>query len=318
MAPEDRAKTAFRAPQGLMQFLRMPFGMSTAPSSFARMVRKLSLAQFHAVTFFDDILIATDTWKQHVAALDGVLTRLAEHGLTARPSKVEIGFTSIELLGHRVGQGVKKPTESKVSKILGIANPKTKKQVRSVLGLVGFYRRYVPDVASLVAPLVELTQKTKPSKVIWSDAGQTAFDKVKQIVSPEPVIQLPDFSKEFMVRSDASGEGLGAALMQDDDRGCLHPVVFASRKLLDREKRYSTVERECLALVWAVDKFHRYLFGRQVVVETDHRPLTYRARSGTTNGRLMRWALAPQEYSFTGMPIAGERNHEADVLSRCI
>ncbi|KAK7092891.1 hypothetical protein V1264_011825 [Littorina saxatilis] len=143
-----------------------------------------------------------------------------------------------------------------------------------------------------------------------------AFDRVKEILSSEPLVRLPDFSRPFTVRSDASSTGIGAALMQPDDDDVLHPVLYASRKLLERETRYSTVERECLALVWAVDKFHRYLFGSHFFVETDHRPLTYLRQSKTANGRLLRWALSLQEYSFTVVPIPGVRNFEADVLSR--
>lgn len=104
--------------------------------------------------------------------------------------------------------------------------------------------------------------------------------------------------------------------MQAGEDGFMHPVLFASRRLLDRECRYATVERECLALVWAIDKFNRYLFGRHFCVETDHRPLTFLSKSKTTNGRLMRWALALQDYSFSIVPIAGSGNCEADVLSR--
>ena len=256
--------------------------------------------------------------SEHMKALEGVLTRLESHGLTARPSKVSVGFTKIEFLGHVIEEGVMSPAQSKVSKILDVQRPKTKKKVRSLLGLIGFYRRYVLNFSSLVAPLVELTKKNKPTKIVWSESCQTAFEKVKQVLSSSPVVQLPDFKKQFIIRSDASGEGIGAALLQQGDDGLLHPVLFASRKLLDREKRYSVIERECLALVWAVDKFHRYVCGRQFVIETDHRPLTYLSVSRTNSARLQRWALALQEYQFTVTPIAGERNHEADVLSRLV
>ena len=316
MAKKDREKTAFRTPQGLFQFKKMPFGMNTAPSTFARMMRKLHLDRFHALHFFDDILVATVNWKDHLSAVDKLLTELAKHGLTVRPSKVEAGFDSIEFLGHVVGKGNMGPVPQKVSKILKVAIPTTKKQVRSLLGLIGFYRRYVPNFASVVSPLVNLTKKEQPNKVRWCEECQKAFDTVKQVLSSEPVVRLPDFSKAFTVRSDASSTGIGAVLMQTDDGGVLHPVLYASRKLLDRESRYSTVERECLALVWSVDKFHRYLFGTHFLVETDHRPLTYLRQSKTTNGRLLRWALSLQDYSFTVVPIAGARNFEADVLSR--
>jgi hypothetical protein len=316
MAAEDKEKTAFRTPMGLFQFVRMPFGMSTAPSSFARMMRKMNLGRFEAVTFFDDILIATETWDAHIKSLDGLLTELTAHGLTARPSKVEAGFKRIQFLGHMVGGGEMRPLEGKVSKILRLAVPTTKKQVRALLGMVGFYRRYIPLYSDITAPLVDLTKKKQPNRVRWSEECQQAFEKIKSVLSSQPEVMLPDFERPFTVRSDASSTGIGAVLIQHDDCGRPHPVLFASRRLLDRETRYSTVERECLGLVWAVDKFHRYLFGRHFFVETDHKPLTYLTKSNTSNGRLMRWALSLQDYSFTVTPIPGARNHEADVLSR--
>ena len=281
-------------------------------------MRKLNLEEFQAISFFDDILIATTTWEEHVMALEGVFSRLNDHRLTARPTKVEIEFNSIEFLGHRVGQGQMRPTESKVGKMLSLPIPTTKKQVRSLLGLIGLNRRYVPNYADVMAPLIDLTKKGKSSRITWTEACQESFQTVKSVLSSSPVVMLPDFSKEFVIRSDASGEGIGAALMQVDGQGGLRPVIFASPRLLDREKRYSTIERECLALVWAIDTFQKYVFGRLFIVETDHRPLTFLSRSRSTNGRLTRWALALQEFSFTVMPIAGTRNLVADLLSRLV
>ena len=199
---------------------------------------------------------------------------------------------------------------------MNITVPKTKKQVRAVLGLIGFYRRYVENYASLVSPLVELTRKNNPNKVKWSQKCEEALKKIQEILSSEPVVVLPDFQKDFVIRTDASSTGLGAVLLQQGTDKLMHPVLYASRKLLDRETRYATVERECLAVVWAIDKFHRYVFGRHFLLETDHRPLTFLANSKSTNQRLLRWALALQDYSFSVIPIAGENNHEADVLSR--
>jgi hypothetical protein len=318
MASRDREKTAFRTPQGLFHFLRMPFGLSTAPSTFARMMRKLRLERFGAVHFFDDILVATETWRHHLSAVDALLTELDKHGLTARPSKIECGFRSIEFLGHVVGDNQMKPSKGKVSKILSVSVPQTKKQVRAFLGLIGFYRRYIPDFATLVTPLTDLTKKGCPNKVNWTPEHQKVFDLLKGLMSSEPVIALPDFSRPFIVRSDASNTGIGAVLLQPQPErdGQLHPVLYASRKLLDRETRYSTVERECLAVVWAVDKFHRYLLGRHFVIETDHKPLSLLKKSELSNSRLLRWSLALQDYQFSVMPISGSVNFEADVLSR--
>ena len=316
LAEEDKEKTAFRTPMGLFQFRSMCFGLSTAASTFARMMRKLDLERFQAIQFFDDILIATESWEEHLQAIDGLFTCLASHGLTARPSKTEVGFKEIEFLGHMVGRGQMRPTEGKVSKILSIVPPTTKKQVRALVGLASFYKRYIPHFSTLIAPLTDLTKKNMPNKVTWSLQCQESLDKIKHVLSSGPVVVLPDFSKPFTVRTDASSVGIGACLVQEDDVGDPHPVLYASRKLLERETRYSTIERECLGLVWAVDKFQRYLFQRQFFLETDHKPLTFLRSSKAENGRLLRWALALQEFPFTVVPIAGARNHEADILSR--
>ncbi|KAK7101623.1 hypothetical protein V1264_019974 [Littorina saxatilis] len=314
--PQDKHKTSFRTSQGLFQFLKMPFGLATAPSSFARMMRQLKLAECGSVSFFDDILVSSVGWEEHLKSLDKLLTRLGEFGLTARPTKVEVGFQEIEFLGHMIGMGKMRPVDKKVTKILKLETPRTKRQVRALVGLAGYYRRYIPGFSQLMVPLTELTKKNKPAKVQWTDQCETAFQTVKQRLSEQPAVALPDFDRPFTVRTDASGTGIAGVLMQTDDEGHIHPVMYASRKLLDRETRYSAIERECLALVWAIDKFSRYLTGRYFVVETDHRPLTYLQRSKTTNSRLMRWALALQEYQFSVMPICGTDNLEADILSR--
>ena len=139
---------------------------------------------------------------------------------------------------------------------MNLSVPTTKKQVRALIGLVSYYRRYVPpNFAHIVSPLADITKKNQPTKARWTADCQTAFDRVKEILSSEPVVVLPDFSRTFILRTDASSRGLGAALMQVAADGEVHHVLYASRKLLDRETRYSTIERECLAIVSGIDKF---------------------------------------------------------------
>ena len=317
LAEEDKPKTAFRTQQGLFQFVRMPFGLVTAPATFARLMRKLHLEQLGAVSWFDDILLGTPDWNSHPQAVSHLLQRLRDNGLTARPTKLQTGFTELEFLGHLVSHGTLRPVPQKLDKMLHLEIPTTKKQVRSVLGLFGFYRRYVPDYASIVSPLSELTKKGSPAKVKWSAECQIAWEKVQEILSSSPVLMLPDFSKPFTLRTDASCSGLGAVLLQQDEEGEYHPIAYASRKLLDRETRYAVVEKECLAIVWGVGKFSRYLYGRPFSLETDHSSLRYLQQSKLRNSRLMRWSLALQEFSFQIVPITGSSNVEADALSRC-
>ena len=272
--PEDRPKTAFATHQGLFQFIRMPFGLVSAPAVFARMMRMLHLADLSAENFFD-ILVHSASWSDHLHHVRNVLDRLKSYGLTARPSKILAGFQSLEFLGHVVGSGVLRPDESKTDKILQVSTPTTKKQVRSLLGLLSFYRRYIPGFASVAAPLTDLTKEGGRScrSIHWTPDCASALQEIQDILSRKPVLLLPRLDLPFVLQTDASSTGLGAVLLQEFEDS-LHPVCFASRKLLDREKRFSTIERECLAIVWAVHKFVRFLWGVRFVLQTDHRPLT--------------------------------------------
>ncbi|KAK7501952.1 hypothetical protein BaRGS_00006704, partial [Batillaria attramentaria] len=163
-------------------------------------------------------------------------------------------------LGHIVFEGILKPEPGKVRKILDIAKPVSKRQVRSLQGPIGYYRRYVPNFATLTAPLSDLTRADRPRKITWIAECDDALRAIQRILASFPVLLIPDLSKEFIVRTDASNSGLGAVLLQDKE-GLLHPVAFVSRKLLDRETRYSTIQRECLAIVWSLTKLSRYLWG---------------------------------------------------------
>ena len=315
--PVDRPKTAFASHVGLFQFVRMPFGLVSAPAVFARMMRMLHLERVSAINFFDDVLVHSVSWEQHLDHVEAVLHSLKQKGLTVRPSKIESGFRSLEFLGHVVGQGQLKPEAGKIMKIMQIPTPTTKKQVRSLLGLLSFYRRYVPNFASLSAPLSDLTKDgpRKARSIDWTPACARALQRIQEVLSSGPVLMLPRLDEQFVLRTDASSVGVGAVLLQENE-GVLHPIVFASRKLLDREKNYSTIERECLAIVWAVHKLLKFLWGVKFVLQTDHRPLTYLRSCTFKNARIFRWALSLQEFSFEVKPISGTSNVLADLLSR--
>ena len=154
------------------------------------------------------------------------------------------------------------------------------------------------------------------NKVQWNNDCQTAFSKLKEILCSEPILQSPDFGSEFIVQTDASEKGIGAVLSQRDDTGSEHPVAFYSRKLLPRETRYSTVEKECLAITAATHAFRVYLLGRKFMIQTDHRALEWLNRLKDNNARLTRWSLALQPYQFTVRYRAGVANSNADGLSR--
>ena len=315
LTDECKKYTAFQTPLGLFHFMYMPFGLVTAPMTFARLMSEVLCDVPNVIHYFDDILIYNELWNHHLSSVRDVLSKLRQAGLSARPTKSFVGFQSIEFLGHVVGTGVLQPDPKKVEKMLSLRNPRTKKEVRSVLGLLGYYRKFVPHFASLSVPLSNLTKKGSPDRVPWDDVCQQAFDEIKKILSTSPILILPDLTSKFFLRTDASETGLGAALLQERD-GLLHPVHFASKKFLEREMRYSVVERECLGIVFGVDHYSKYLILTPFELQSDHEPLTFLKKNASKNARLMRWSLKLQEYNFTVTPIPGTENCLADILSR--
>lgn len=254
---------------------------------FTRMIRKLVDGVPNIFHYFDDVLIATDSWEEHLATLRMLFARVREANLTIKPKKTELGSSSIEFLGHKIGNGLVRPMTQTVDKIRQACPPHTKKQVQSFLGMTGYYRDFIPEYAQVSYPLSELIKKRAPSQFTWTQEHQVAFEKLKKAVTNKPVLRAPDLSKEFILRTDASDRCIGAVLLQEHEER-LHPVSYASRKLLAREAAYSTIERECLAVVWAIQKFHVYLYGRKFTVETDHQPLQYINSARHVNTRVLR------------------------------
>jgi len=317
--PECRKLLAFSTPQGHYEFNTVPFGLNNASSVFTRMMRKL-LAPIHRpglFNFIDDILIATETWDEQIETLSVLLARLRETGLTAKPSKCMIGFKKLKFLGHMIKENLLMPDEEKIARLRDAPQPDTKSSVRSFLGMCGYYQKFIPRFNLIAAPLSNLTKKDQPEKVKWNAECEEAFQKLKDLLTAEPILHLPDLSKPFILRTDASIQGLGAVLLQSDDKETtLFPTAYASRKLTKAEENYAAVELECLALIWAVEKFQPYLYGKHFILQTDHRPLSFLSSSKNLNARLMRWSLLLQPYSFQIEYIPGKTNFTPDFLSR--
>ena len=312
-----KEKTAFVTPNGLFQFCTMPLGLVNAPATFSRMMR-IMLRDITCVdNFIDDILVHTKTWKQHIDTLDDLFQRLQMCGVTARPTKCFVGFRKLEYLGHIIGQGRLSPTPEKLSAIQDAPRPVTKKQLRSFLGLTGYYRKFIPNYAAIAVPLTDKTKKKEPNRIEWGPNEELAFQTLKSRVISSPILHLPDCTKSFILRTDASNKGMGAVLLQEAEEKPF-PVAYASKKFATREQAYSTIERECLAIIWAVQKFQTYLYGRTFVLQTDHQPLVYLQKAKVTNNRILRWALALQPYRFRIDAIKGSDNVGADYLSRIL
>lgn len=311
---ESKQYTAFPTDKGLFQFTVLAFGLVNAPATFNKLMCSVLQGMAGVHHFLEDILIASETWIEHLQILREVLNRLKNTGLTARPSKCHIGMFSLDYLGHTTSGETILPMADKVKKIENAPIPTTKKELRSFLGLSGYYRKFIPHYATIAAPLTDLIKKNQPNRLEWSEQHHSAFQRLKKLISTEPVLVLPNLQQEFVLRTDASNSGLGAILLQEYE-GRMWPVAYAKRKLLQREKNYSVIEKECLALVWGVQKFSVYLYGRPFKLETDHKPLAYLQTSKNLNGRLMRWALILQPYVMHIQVIKGSVNVGADYLS---
>jgi hypothetical protein len=293
--PDDRYKTAFSPGpgMGLYEFNRMPFGLTGAPGTFQSLM--------------DQVLrgLNQDT---HIRHLEAVLQRLQECGLTLHSEKCVIGCTQVLYLGHIFSQCGMSPDPMKVSAISNWPIPMSSSDVRTFLGLASYYRRYVKNFAKIAEPLYRLTDKGQSFQ--WDQNCQQAFSSLKQALLSHPILTTPDFNKEFQIFTDASDVGLGVILHQGDSI-----IACASRTLKPAEKNYSVIEKECLALVYAVKQFWHYLLGKPVIVFTNHNPLQWLS-SQKMEGKLARWALAMQEYDFTIKYRRGNQNQNADALSR--
>lgn len=313
---DAKRKSAFVTPFGHFSFTVMPFGMVNAPATFVRLVSKvLTGLEDFTEAFIDDIGIYSNTWEEHLEHLGTVFEALRKANLAARPAKCEFGFNELCFLGHTIGSGKIKPMMSKVEAIQNFPIPATKKKVKSFLGMIGFYRKFIPNFATVALPLTDLTRKRTPNKIKWTHDLDHSSKELKGKLLSEPVLRSPDFSRSFILRTDASAHGAGAVLEQEFEDG-KHPICFLSKKFSPAERNYAVVEKECLAIVWAVQSLRVYLEGKPFEIETDHAPLQWLQRSKLSNQRLLRWSLLLQEFVFSIRYIRGTQNSVADSLSR--
>lgn len=315
MSEQSKDYTAFVTPEAQYRLLFMPFGLVVAPAIFTHMMRKLFANVPNVVSFIDDICCYSETWTEHLMTLETIFKILRGANLAAKPVKCHLGYQDLGFLGHQVGHGQLRTDLVLIDKIQKTERPTTKKQVRSFIGLISYYRHFIPNCAEIAVPLTDLTRKGQPTKVKWGDAQERSYETLKTLLLKPPILQLPDLSKTFVLRTDASDRGIAGIVMQESD-GLLHPIAYASRKLAPREQNYSIIEREALAIIWAISKFDQYLFGRPFVIQTDHKPLMYIDKTKCVNKRVMRWAILLQEYKFHVESIPGKANHGPDFLSR--
>ena len=313
----DIPKTAFCTPWGKFEFAVMPFGLRNGPAVFQRLMDRLLHEDLaFSRVYIDDIAVFSASWEEHCLHIAQVLDRLRKAGLTANESKCQWGQTSCEFLGHIVGNGRVSPAELKVQAVREFQQPQSKKQIRQFLGLTGYYRRFVRNYAEHTFHLTEATKKTAPDRALFTHAMIAELCYLKDVLCSLPSLTLPVSSDNFILQIDASGVGLGAVLSVIRE-GEEWPVAFYSRKLKDRERRYSASELEGLAVVDSVLHFDAYLITHPFIIETDHRALQFLNSANHANGRIARWALRLQPYTFTIQYRPGTVNGNADALSRC-
>jgi hypothetical protein len=314
----EKAKqiSAFVTPDGLYQYRRMPFGLKNAPSSFQRMMNGITRKVENCDSYIDDVVVYSSSFSQHLSQLRKLFTELRLANLTINLSKSEFCLSYVTYLGHNVGNGKVRPVSAKVEAIDHMSPPTNVRQLRRFLGMSGFYRRFCPNFSSVAAPLTTLLKRNV--KFVWDTPCQSAFEQIKAMLTSNPVLKAPEFGKPFKLAVDASEVGVGAVLLQEDTNGMDHPIAYFSQKLNAGQSNYSTIEKEALALVLALQHFEIYVTSSvgPLVVYTDHNPLTFMKKFGNKNPRLIRWALYFQNFDLCIKHIKGRNNIVADALSR--
>lgn len=313
--PKDIEKTAFTVENGHYEFVRMPFGLKNAPSTFQRVMDNilLGIQNERCLVYMDDIIVYSATIHDHILRLTEVFKRLRKANLKIQPDKCEFLRKEVAYLGHLITEDGVKPNPSKVACIKNFPTPKCAKDIKSFLGLAGYYRRFIPNFAKVSKPLTKLLQKDIP--FIFNSECTSAFNELRNALISDPILIYPNFDETFILTTDASAFAIGAVLSQGPISKDL-PIAYASRTLCSAETKYSTIERELLAIVWAVKHFRPYLFGRKFTLVTDHRPLTWLFSIKDPGSRLARWRLKLEEYDYNIVYKPGKINKNADALSR--
>lgn len=307
-------KLAFSTHTGIYEPTVLLFGPRNAPAYFQRNIMMLLSGIPNVHAYLDDIMVATETFGQHLEALTLLLERCASANLRLKMSKCQLAMTEIKYLGFIVCSGGIRPDENKVAAIMELAAPNNIRTLRAFLGMTGYYQRFIKNYASIAKPLYQLTQHGRIYS--WTSEHENAFNSLKHELSTIPLLQLPDMDREFELMTDASTTAVGAILQQREIDGSPRPVAFASRVLLPAETRYFTQELECLAVIFGLRRFREYLLGRHFIIITDHQALLSVLSKTSPSARITRWALALQEFDCSIVHVPGRSHMAPDALSR--
>ena len=315
--PEDIPKTAITTPFGLYEFVRMPFGLRNAAQTFQRFIDQVLLGLHFCYAYIDDLLIASTSPEEHKRHLRTVLGRLAEHGLIINPTKCQLGVSQLNFLGHRVDSNGITPLQDRVQAIREFPQPNSQRQLKKFLGLINFYRRFIPNCARILQPLNILAATTKKEEWTWNEQAAAAFQAAKTALAEATLLchPVPDASTSIM--TDASDIAVGAVLQQFH-QGNWRPIAYFSKQLKPNEKKYSTFDRELLAVYLSIKHFRHFVEGRAFHVKTDHKPLTSALRTSTSKHtpRQARQLDYIAQFTTDLRHVKGTDNPVADALSR--
>jgi len=308
--------SSFVTPSGLWEWTVLPFGFRNAPATFQRLMTYITSDLVGVRCYLDDLVVWSETWEDHLIRLRSLFQALSDASLTINLKKSEFGHAHVTFLGHVVGQGNVAPIGAKVEAILQYPVPESRRALMRFIGMIGYYRRFCENFAQVSAPLTDLLSTKRTFR--WTDECQSAFDGLKCVLASAPVLQAPDMEKPFTISVDASDNGVGAVLFQPDSSDVLHPVCYYSYKFKTYQKSYSTIEKEALGILLALEKFKVYLTctAHPITVNTDHNPLVFIEKVKFKNMRILRWALSLQPFNLKIVHIKGKDNGIADALSR--
>ena len=316
---ESKKYTTINTHKGLFQYNRLPYGVSSSPEIFQHTMENLLQGIPLVVVRVDDILVSGSNDEEHLANLEEVLKRLSKHGLRLKQKKCAFMVNEVGYLGQKINSQGIQPIQEKIRAIADAPSPKNVSEVRSYLGMINYYQKYLPNLSTILAPLHSLLEKGKPWR--WNKEHQGSFNKSKELLKSSQLLVHYDPEKELILACDASPCGLGAVLSHRMEDNSEKPIAFASRSLSTAEKNYSQLDKKALAIVFGVKKFHQYVYGRQFVIQTDHKPLERvfhpdKMTPPMAAARIQRWALILSAYDYAIQYREGNLNANADALSR--
>ena len=312
----DKEKTAFTVPRGKFEFNVTPYGLCNAGASYQRMMDMClsGLPHHRILAYMDDVVIFSRTFEQHLVELEAVFEKLSAANVTLKASKCVIASDAVDFLGYRLSQEGVKPLERLVSAIVEFKRPEKRKEVKSFLGIAGFYRNFIPNFADVARPLNNLTSDNVP--FVWDDLCESAFTELKRLLASYPVLAFPRLGEPFVVDVDASDVAFGGVLMQRGMDNSMHPVGYFSDSVKPSQHGWAPTTKEAFALVLAVRHWYVYLSGTEFVLNSDHNPLVYLRSQKDPRGKFSRWILELEEFNYVVKYVKGSENVKADALSR--